>query len=164
MKGYKAFNADLSCSPISSVVFKYAIGQEYVEDGPPAIREKGFHFYKDLDDAYGCYPTSIWTRICEIEALGDICEEGTTTICVTNRIKIVRELSPDEIVQRLLENGLFGYLDVADLLEPSIDTLPPEKYLDLPQEFLDNRRQAFKAAFDKAHKDPRYLEWEHHEP
>ena len=162
MKGYKAFNPDLSCCPIPTVILKYAIGQEYIEDSPPVIREKGFHFYKDLEDAYGCYPTSIWTRICEIEALGDVCEEKGICICVTNHIKIVHELSPDEIVQGLLEFGLFGYMDVADLLEASVTT-PPPRYFGLTQEFLDDRLQAFKDAFTKAHKDPRYLEWEHHE-
>ena len=87
MKGYKAFYKDLTCRD-----FKYEIGKTYEMEGEPIICKKGCHFCKTIGDTYKFYPMDGNTRICEIEALGDISTENGTKFC-TNKIKIVKEVT-----------------------------------------------------------------------
>lgn len=94
MKGYKAFDSDFTCHN----GFKYEVGKTY-ELGPGEeleICKCGFHFCENLIDVYGYYKNDLDTRVAEVEALGDIQQEGTKF--VTNKIKILREVSLDEIV------------------------------------------------------------------
>ena len=88
MKGYKAFNKDLTCRGM-----QYEIGQEYTFDGEPIPCRQGFHFCETIADCYGFYPMKDDTRICEVEALGDIAEDGVKR--VTNRIKVIAEILSD---------------------------------------------------------------------
>ena len=85
MKGYKGFDKDLRCKG-----FQYEIGKEYLTDEKPS-----FHFCANLKDVHGYYNLG-GSRICEVEALGDIVTGGDK--CVTNRIKIVRELGGEEVL------------------------------------------------------------------
>lgn len=87
MKGYKAFNEDLTCRG-----FQYEIGKTYEMEGKLIICKKGFHFCKTIGDTYKFYPMDGNTRICEIEALGAIATENGTKFC-TNKIKIVKEVT-----------------------------------------------------------------------
>lgn len=87
MKGYKAFNKDLTCRG-----FQYEIGKTYEMEGKLIICKKGFHFCKTIGDTYKFYPMDGNTRICEIEALGAIATENSTKFC-TNKIKIVKEVT-----------------------------------------------------------------------
>ena len=88
MKGYKAFNKDLTCRDM-----QYEIGKEYTFDGEPIPCRQGFHFCETIADCYEFYPMSDDTRICEVEALGDIAEDGVKR--VTNRIKVIAEILSD---------------------------------------------------------------------
>ena len=90
MKGYKAFNSDLTCRGM-----QYEIGKEYTFDGEPIPCRQGFHFCETISDCYKFYPMSDNTRICEVEATGDIAEEGVK--CVTNVIKILAEITCDNL-------------------------------------------------------------------
>ena len=85
MKGYKAFNNDLTCRGM-----QYEIGKEYVFDGEPI-----FHFCETIADCYELYPMSDDTRICEVEATGEIAEDGVKR--VTNVIKILAEITCDNL-------------------------------------------------------------------
>lgn len=87
MKGYKAFNKDLTCRG-----FQYEIGKEYEMEGTPEICERGFHFCKSLSDCYRFYGRFESTRICEIQASGTIIKDVHGFKYVTNKIKIVREI------------------------------------------------------------------------
>lgn len=87
MKGYKAFDSDLTCHG-----FQYEIGKEYTFDGAPIICKQGFHFCGDLVDCYDYYPTTDSTRICEVEVLGDVVSGDDGLKFCTNRIKIIREI------------------------------------------------------------------------
>ena len=82
MKGYKAFNNDLTCRGM-----QYEIGKEYVFDGKPIPCKQGFHFCETIADCYEFYPMSDDTRICEVEATGEIAEDGVKR--VTNVIKVI---------------------------------------------------------------------------
>ena len=90
MKGYKAFNNDLTCRGM-----QYEIGKEYVFDGKPIPCKQGFHFCETIADCYEFYPMSDDTRICEVEATGEIAEDGVKR--VTNVIKILAEITCDNL-------------------------------------------------------------------
>ena len=84
VKGYKAFNPDMTCQG-----FQYEIGKEYIHDGELILCESGFHFCKGLPTCYNYYPKNLDTIICEVEALGDVIEEiEHDGKCVTNHIRI----------------------------------------------------------------------------
>jgi len=87
MKGYKAFNKDLTCKG-----FQYEIGKEYDLGKEPVVCERGFHFCKNLADCYQFYGMNEDTRICVIEASGTILTDTDGVKYVTNKIKIVREV------------------------------------------------------------------------
>lgn len=99
MKGYKAFDADWTCRG-----FQYEIGKTYElpEGEELEICESGFHFCKNPIDVFGYYPYVYeGTKLAEIEALGDIQCEGTKY--VTNKIKIVREFTPEELKELIID-------------------------------------------------------------
>ena len=89
MKGYKAFNSDLTCHGM-----QYEVGKEYTHDGDISLCEQGFHFCEQLTDCYQYYNSK--SRICEVEALGEVKTDDTKS--VTDHIRIVRELTREEIV------------------------------------------------------------------
>ena len=86
MKGYKAFDNNLSCRG-----YQYEIGKTYTFDGDPIPCKQGFHFCKSIAECYEFYPKNTDTRICEIEAIGDIVTDGEIKYC-TNKITIGREI------------------------------------------------------------------------
>ena len=88
MKGYKAFNKDLTCRD-----FQYEIGKTYEMDKKPIICKKGFHFCQNISDCYEYYEMTDYTRICEVEALGDIVSAKDNSKYCTNKIKIVAEIT-----------------------------------------------------------------------
>ena len=89
-KGYKAFDSELKCRE-----FQFEVGQTYELPGPLKLCENGFHYCEKLNDIFNYYPTNYNTRVCEIEALGDIASEANKSC--TLKIKLIRELSKDEI-------------------------------------------------------------------
>ena len=89
MIGYKAFNQDLTCRG-----FQYEIGKTYSIKGLPILCQKGFHFCENIADTYRYYPMSDNTRICKIEAIGEIVTENNIKYC-TNKIKILEEITND---------------------------------------------------------------------
>ena len=92
MRGYKAFNDDLTCKD-----FKYEVGKTYTIEGDIECCERGFHFCKELIDCFYYY--RFGSRICEVEALGDL-DTKYNKSC-TSKIKIVRELSFEEICNKI---------------------------------------------------------------
>ena len=89
MIGYKAFNQDLTCRG-----FQYEIGKTYSIKGLPILCQTGFHFCKNIKDTYFYYPMSDNTRICKIEAIGEIVTKDNIKYC-TNKIKILEEITND---------------------------------------------------------------------
>ena len=107
MKGYKAFNNDLTCRGM-----QYEIGKEYVFDGKPIPCRQGFHFCETIADCYKFYPMSDNTRICEVEATGDIAEDGVKR--VTNVIKILAEITCDNLRKGNTGASNSGYRNSGD--------------------------------------------------
>ena len=89
MIGYKAFNNDLTCRG-----FQYEVGHTYSMDESPIPCERGFHFCKSIAETYDFYPISDDTRICKIEALGEVQTDDDKKYC-TNIIKIIEEITED---------------------------------------------------------------------
>lgn len=88
MKGYKAFDKNLCCRGM-----QYEVGQLYEMTSKPVACVSGYHFCENLEDVYNYYPLEN-SRVCEVEALGEIDKDGLK-LC-TNKIKIIRELSDSE--------------------------------------------------------------------
>ena len=113
MKGYKGFNEDWTCRN-----FQYNVGETYVMVGEISLCEKGFHFCKKLADVFKYYPRGIYA---EVEVLGDVIEdsdEGSDSKCVTNKIKIIRQLD-DEEISKLTNYGTdnTGFMNHGDFNE-----------------------------------------------
>ena len=105
MKGYKAFYFDLSCRPFTAYPMMYEIGKTYEIPGEPVLCKKGFHFCEELPHVYIWYCKAFDIRVCEIEAAGTVLTETDPPKCVTNRIRIGRELEPKEILDTIRKGG-----------------------------------------------------------
>ena len=106
MTGWKAFYYDLTARPAENVVFQYKVGRRYTMKEAPVICDQGFHFYPEFRDVYDYHGVEFDIRICEIKAGGDIATMeygllGPVRKAATNRITIVRELEPREIVEMM---------------------------------------------------------------
>ena len=88
VKGFKGFNQDLTCRG-----FQYEIGKTYEYNGKIELYCTGFHFCRELNNVHTFYNLKE-SRICEIEANGEIIDDETS---VCSHIKIIRELSCEEI-------------------------------------------------------------------
>lgn len=88
MKGYKVFNADMTCRG-----FQYEVGKTYETQQAIRLCDHGFHFCKSIVDCFKYYGVN-GTRFAEVEALGDIIEGDDK--CVTNKIRVLKEISNQE--------------------------------------------------------------------
>lgn len=92
MIGYKAFNGDMTCTK-GADTFQYVIGQTYHEKIAQVAR-CGFHFCENPIDCLRWYSLPLGknnTRICQVEAEGDIDEVEDKISCT--KITIVKELN-----------------------------------------------------------------------
>ena len=91
IKGFKVFNPDWTCRG-----YQFALGKTFEEDVKPSVCDKGFHFCKQAKDCFNYYPFDSSNKVAEVIALGDVSEEGEK--CSTNKIKIVREVTWEEVL------------------------------------------------------------------
>ena len=97
IKGYKGFDKDLKCRG-----FQYEVGKTYTEKEEIKLCNNGFHFcreFKNVNDFYSFANDNY--RFCEVEALGLVLDEEDNTKSVTDKIKIVREISREEVLNTL---------------------------------------------------------------
>ena len=92
MKGYKVFNSDWTCRG-----FQYKVGETYEHKGEISICRKGFHFCRDIAKCFNYYDFNPNNKVAEIEALGNV--ESDNNKSVTDKIKIVREISWEEMLR-----------------------------------------------------------------
>ena len=92
VKGYKGFDKNLCCRG-----FQYEIGKTYETDRTVGLCQWGFHFCRKLFDVNNYYSfNNCDNRFCEVEAIGEIKDGDNKS--VTNKIKIVREISKEEFM------------------------------------------------------------------
>ena len=105
MRGYKGFEKDLSCRG-----FQYEVGKTYEADEPIELCVSGFHFCESLASCFRFYDPlkQDGLRFCEVESCGDTIESSAEDKIVTEKITIIRELSPIEVYRALYGYG-YGY-------------------------------------------------------
>lgn len=94
VKGYKVFNADWTCRG-----FQYVVGETFEDDVIPSCCNKGFHFCTKAADCFSYYQFDSNNKVAEVEAIGKIDTNPVDSKCCTNKIRIVRELSWDEVLE-----------------------------------------------------------------
>lgn len=99
MKGYKVFKPDWTCRG-----FQYSVGKTFEEDVTPSCCNRGFHFCTELKDCFNYYSFNPNNKVAEVEALGEIDTEIDGSKHCTNKIKIIREISWEEVL-RMLNTG-----------------------------------------------------------
>ena len=99
MKGYKAFNSDLTCRG-----FQFEIGKTYEHEGEIEPCKSGFHFCKNLADCYKFYNMSDETRICKVEAVGNIKTDDEVKYC-TDKITILSEVKKPRLKSNLSDSN-----------------------------------------------------------
>lgn len=93
MKGYKVFNPDWTCRD-----FRYEVGKIYEMKEDISCCHNGFHFCTKLTDCFNYYRFDVDNKVAEIEALGKIDANDKDSKACTNKIKIVKELTWDEVL------------------------------------------------------------------
>ena len=104
MKGYKAFNNDLTCRD-----YQFTIDEPNTFDGTPILCEQGFHFCTDLQDVVKYYHNPDM-RVFEIEASGiitDAKEDCSKRAC--SEITLVKEVSLNEVMLSITESKYAYY-------------------------------------------------------
>ena len=91
VKGFKVFNPDWTCRG-----FQYEVGKVYEEYVKPSVCDNGFHFCKQAKDCFNYYGFDPNNKVAEVNALGDV--EEVDDKCSTNKIKIVREVTWEEVL------------------------------------------------------------------
>ena len=93
MKGFKVFNSDWSCRG-----FQFEVGKTFTEDVTPVCCDRGFHFCTKAADCFKYYDFNPDNKVAEVEALGDIDTNNDDSKCCTNKIKIIREITWQEVL------------------------------------------------------------------
>lgn len=96
MRGYKVFNPDWTCRG-----FQYKVGETYKYEEEIGICKAGFHFCKQLLDCFNYYSFNPKNKVAIIEATGEVIEKSdglSSSKCVTNEIKIIKELNWHEVL------------------------------------------------------------------
>lgn len=102
-KGYKALLHDMHAVRNNIL---YELGKEYTTKEKVKPHYRGFHFCRNLEDLDSLYDLTKY-RIFEVEAGGRVIHEKDCfeeEISVAKTIKLVKELSQDEIRQYLIKN------------------------------------------------------------
>lgn len=97
MKGFKAFNPDMTCRGM-----QYEIGKTYEMDCEPVICEKGFHFCETIAQCF-VYYDRFDSVICEVEAIGGTVVGGIGKHA-TNALRVVAPADPADV-----SRGRYGY-------------------------------------------------------
>ena len=162
--GFKAFHADMSCRPTPQKVSRYRVGVTYTTDAPVVLCRRGFHFCRNILRVYIYYARNFDTRICEVEASGPCLQSFDETKCVTGSLRIIRELSPEEILEELhnahpyylrcnTESELLASISIYKMNSSTYRLWPTRGTGHYPTKkelvYLDNRVAEWEAAFEK---------------
>ena len=107
MEGYKAFDKNLQCRGM-----QYEIGKEYELGETPIPCQRGYHFCKTVADCYGFYDRTEETRICKVEAYGEVKTDDEVKYC-TDKIRILEEVKDPRKASNTSESSS-GYCNSGD--------------------------------------------------
>jgi hypothetical protein len=99
IRGYKVFEPDWKCRNK-----QYSCPGEFEEDVVPNCCNSGMHFCKDLQDCFKYYSFNPDNKVAEVVAYGDIDEEIENSKVCTNKLRIIKEISWEEVL-RLVNTG-----------------------------------------------------------
>lgn len=110
--GYKGFDerdGKLYCRDM-----EYKVGEIAEVEGPLEICKNGIHFCWKVNDVSQYYSLSCHV-ICEVEPLGEIITDSDGNKCCTDRLKVIRVLTREEILE-LSNTGKenTGYMNTGD--------------------------------------------------
>lgn len=94
VKGIKVFNEDWTCK--DKEYHCPGIFKENIDKDNLKVRSNGMHFCKKGADCFDYYDFNPRKHVCEVEALGDIDEDGN--MCCTNKLKVIREIPWEEVL------------------------------------------------------------------
>ena len=93
IRGYKVFNPDWTCRSK-----QYTCPGTFEEDVIPSVCDIGMHFCKKAVDCFDYYSFNPENKVAEVIALAErTVEDGNK--CATNYLKIVREISWQEVLE-----------------------------------------------------------------
>lgn len=106
VRGYKVFHSDWTCDPTGTKPFQYQLGKIFETNEEIKIFHQGFHFCKELPKCFEYYEFNLNNKVAEIVALGEVVgnisgDIDNSSVFCTNRIKIVRELSWEEVLKEV---------------------------------------------------------------
>jgi hypothetical protein len=91
-KGFKVFDPNWACRG-----FQFEVGQTYKQMRRMELCGSGFHFCNKLADCFNYYRFDPNNKVAEIEAIGEV--KSGDDKSVTNEIKIVREITWNEVLE-----------------------------------------------------------------
>jgi len=93
MLGYKVFNPDFTCRN-----FEFKVGETYKHDGEIEMCSEGFHFCTKAQDCFSYYGFDSKNKVAEVEAIGKVLTHDSDSKICTDKIKILRELTWQEVL------------------------------------------------------------------
>lgn len=92
IKGFKVFNSNWTCRG-----YQYKVGETFVHKGEIELCGSGFHFCQKASQCFNFYEFNPKNKVAEVEAIGIVI--ASRDKMVTNKIRIVREISWEELLQ-----------------------------------------------------------------
>ena len=99
-KGIKALGMNMEATKGDGMV--YELNKEYIHDGDVKCKRSGYHYFNSIRDVMYMYNLNK-SRLFECELNGDKFDHDDIVHC-TNKIKLVREISKEEITKYIEHN------------------------------------------------------------
>ena len=110
IKGIKALGMDMEAGKGNGMI--YELNKEYTHDGGVECRQSGYHYFDSIRDVMVLYNLNE-SRLFECELNGDNFDHDGIVHC-TNKIKLIREISKEEI-KKYIEDNLDVLVNDEDL-------------------------------------------------
>ena len=93
VKGYKVFEQDWTCKGK-----RYKVGETATQDGELELCWNGIHFCTKMEDCFQYYDVNPKYKMAEVEAIGNVLYSHGDSKCCTDKLRIVREISIQELL------------------------------------------------------------------
>ena len=126
MIGYKGFNSELKC-----IGYQYEIGKTFEIDNNKKlyICHCGLHFCENPLDVLKYYPNEKGNRYAVVESIGNTIFDSYDSKVATDKLKVIKEITYNELVQLGVEYSIEKYRVISDKqFELCSETLK-EKYV-----------------------------------